>query len=145
MRSPLALALAPICALAACLSAVPAATAADPPDGHAEIDRAYHACLDQAGSTAKQLACVDQAYGAWDRVLNDNYKAAMAHLSPRNQDLLREAQRQWLAYRDADSRFQAADWSFGQGTFIRVVLADASLQIVRARALVLGSYISPGD
>lgn len=136
--------LAWLCFLVTC-HAASGASAADADDSHADIDRAYQACLDRAGTTAAQLACVDQAYGAWDKVLNETYKAALAGLSPANQELLREAQRKWLAYRDADSRFQAADWTFGQGTFFRVVLADASLQIVKARALVLDSYVSPGD
>ncbi|GAB5469215.1 MAG: hypothetical protein Kilf2KO_22450 [Rhodospirillales bacterium] len=108
-------------------------------------DKAYQACLDRADTTTAQLGCIDRAYKAWDKILNANYKAAMASLDHDNKKLLRQAQRDWLAYRDADRAFRGGSWSQGQGTIMTVILSGVDVEIVKARAQVLDSYGPLGE
>lgn len=106
----------------------------------AEIDRTHQACLDNASNVQAQLRCIDAAASAWDKVLNANYQAALTGLDDKNHKLLREAQRKWLHYRDADQAFCESDWRFGNAFEIKVFLAEAGMQIVKARAQTLSMY-----
>ena len=114
-----------------------AAETASAPD---QIDRTYQACLDSASGNQAQLRCIEAAAAAWDKVLNANYKAAAAALDDKRRALLRGAQRKWLHYRDADRAFRDSDWRFGDGFDKKVFLADAGMQIVKARAQALATY-----
>ncbi len=113
-------------------------------DGKA-IDEAYQACLDKADTTVAEYGCIDAASKGWDKLLNANYKAAMARLGAADKKLLREAQRKWLAYREADFAFRGGSWTQGQGTMLGVILADTGLQILKARAQALENYGPLGD
>lgn len=52
-------------------------------------------------------ACVAREAAAWDVVLNDEWKALMGLLTQAEKDMIRDAQRAWIAYRDADCRVAA--------------------------------------
>jgi uncharacterized protein YecT (DUF1311 family) len=51
-------------------------------------------------------ASAASAARAADRALNAQYKAASAKLSPASRLLLRNAQRSWIAFRDAQCKFE---------------------------------------
>jgi uncharacterized protein YecT (DUF1311 family) len=51
-------------------------------------------------------ACTAREYKAIDAKLNASYKALMAKISPAGQASLRNAQRTWVAYRDAECTFE---------------------------------------
>lgn len=55
--------------------------------------------------------------------------------------LLRDAQRQWLAYRDADGAFEDGPWTQGQGTMMHIILNSAAVDRVRARTQALRSCL----
>ncbi|MEO1193621.1 MAG: lysozyme inhibitor LprI family protein [Pseudomonadota bacterium] len=124
---------------AACLVSIVPARAEEVPKG-SEVDKAYQVCLDAAIYPDASFACIETASEAWDKILNANYKTAMDGLDPENQALLRDAQRKWLAYRDADARFRAGNWTLDQGRDLQVILSDTGLQILRARAQALEAY-----
>lgn len=42
-----------------------------------------------------------------DRVLNETYKAVMDQMDEESRTLLKSAQKAWIAYRDAEAKFQA--------------------------------------
>jgi uncharacterized protein YecT (DUF1311 family) len=52
--------------------------------------------------------CADKDYQKADGELNRAYKAAIAGLDGDGQKLLREAQRDWIKFRDAECTFEAA-------------------------------------
>lgn len=57
----------------------------------------------------------------------------------------KQINKSYQAYRDADAAFRGGDWQFGEGFDKKVFLAEAGLQIVRARALALSSYVPVPD
>jgi uncharacterized protein YecT (DUF1311 family) len=121
--------------LFAVLGAVPSAVAADPDP----IDRALDDCVGTAegGPTMGQVQCLRTAHDAWDRELNRVYGQLMGKLDPQSRTLLRDAQRQWLAFRDADRAFDGGPWTRDQGTLILVILNSADVDRVRDRAVAL--------
>ena len=57
--------------------------------------------------TATKASAAREARAA-DQALNARYKAASARLSPASRLLLRNAQRSWIAFRDAQCTFETA-------------------------------------
>ncbi|MDZ7888695.1 MAG: lysozyme inhibitor LprI family protein [Pseudomonas sp.] len=86
----------PIAIIATALSA--AANAAD--DGYSTT---YTTCMDQSGGvTANILNCIADEIEQQDARLNQHYKSAMRALSQEQQPQLRDVQRLWISFRDAD-------------------------------------------
>lgn len=65
--------------------------------------KAYTACMDESsGVTMNMLDCMGSETEQQDTGLNQNYKAAMQAITPAQQGQLRDAQRLWIKFRDAD-------------------------------------------
>jgi uncharacterized protein YecT (DUF1311 family) len=128
------------------LSMPASAPAGDPRDdspGNA-IDQALDECLatPEGATTTGQVMCLTRAYDAWDQQLNVVYRALMEKLDPASKTLLRDAQRQWLAYRDADRTFQGGPWTEDKGTIMRIILNSAAVDRVRTRTQALRDYLA---
>lgn len=106
----------------ACAWSLPPAFAADAP----RIDCA------QATSTVEINFCADKDYQVADKALNAAYAKALADVRKRGgekpydaksyEDAFRNAQRAWLAYRDAECKdLVAQEWSGGTGTTAAVL------------------------
>lgn len=52
--------------------------------------------------------CADKDYRKADTALNAAYRKAAAGLDAHNRDLLRESERAWIKFRDAECTYQAA-------------------------------------
>jgi uncharacterized protein YecT (DUF1311 family) len=129
---------------AALLSALPIPALAQEEDTTDPIDTALTQCLDQPDgqSTMGMIACADQAYESWDKELNAAYATLLDGMEKDSATALKDSQRKWIAYRDAEFAFQGGAWTEDLGTAMRVTLALARSDIVRARVLVLRSYAS---
>lgn len=107
------------------------------------IDTAFSACLNSPPgySTAGQLDCAAKAATAWETELNNIYGKLMHQLDPASQTLLRNSQRQWLAFRAAERKFQSGSWTRDKGTLMGVSIALNNVEIVRSRVVTLRSYL----
>jgi len=103
------------------------------------IDTALDACLEkpEGQSTAGMLECLSAAYGAWDRELNKVYGELQASLDPESKKRLLDAQRKWLAFRDAERDFLGGPWTADLGTLVRVANSEAMVDLVKSRVLAL--------
>lgn len=121
--------------LAALLLAAPAVFA-DEEKKH-PIDAKVEALFDKAGSTAEMIRAADQGTKLWDAELNRCYGELKKRIKPDAFTALQAAQRQWLAYRDA--QFKALDEFYGQfdGTMYLPMRADAGMTVIRTRAMEL--------
>lgn len=108
------------------------------------IDAQLTACLDkpEGSSTQGMVECFDAAYTAWDKALNDAYDEVIGSVDAESAALLRKSQRDWLAYRDAEQAFWAGGWTADRGSIMRVILGEANVDMVKARVLMLRSYLS---
>lgn len=62
----------------------------------------YSQCMNGANTTAAMRECSGAELKRQDNRLNRNYKKAMNSLEQEQKDKLRDAQRKWVAYRDAN-------------------------------------------
>ena len=68
--------------------------------------KSYAACLDKAGgATFAMQDCIREELERQDRRLNETYKALFDSLPEKRQAQLRDAQRKWIAFRDANCEF----------------------------------------
>jgi uncharacterized protein YecT (DUF1311 family) len=57
--------------------------------------------------------CFDKQFRAADKELNLLYGELLRRYEPKNQILLKDAERRWIAYRDAECRFETASTEDG--------------------------------
>jgi uncharacterized protein YecT (DUF1311 family) len=98
----------------------------------------YRPCAEQA--TQGIVECVAARTGEWDRRLNAAYKQAMERLeSDARRTLLRDAQRLWIGYRDANCNFYAN----AEGSLSRIEAAECLRATTASRALELERIANP--
>lgn len=92
----------------------------------------YTTCMDEsAGVTVNILNCMGSETEQQDARLNQNYKASMQALTPEKQAQLRDAQRLWIKFRDADCALLG---SLTGGTIDSVNSASCLLDMTKKRA-----------
>jgi uncharacterized protein YecT (DUF1311 family) len=106
------------------------------------LDKQFAACLDSAENqtTIGISACAVRAREAWDKELNMNYKLVMSKLSKEAQEKLKQAQRNWIAYRDKELELCYSLYGSLEGTIWSNVSANRQAEITRTRALELKAY-----
>ena len=92
---------------------------------------------------AKEQAEVDSA----NKVLDGVYRDLMSEADdPKVKTSLRDAQRTWIKWRDAEAMYIGRRVAIG-GSALRVAYAEAELKLINERIAVLKAYASqaPGD
>lgn len=91
---------------------------------------------------AKEQVEVDRANKVLDRV----YRDLLAKAEPEEQTCLREAQRAWIKWRDAEANYIARRDAVG-GSSRRVAYSEAELKLINERIEMLRTYASqaPAD
>lgn len=102
-----------------------------------QIDADLEACLDGEMSTQGMVECYGAAYEAWDAALNDVYAALRETLTSDEAAALRDAQRAWIAFRDAEQAFLASLLTPDRGTMMRITVNAMMTDMVKARVLAL--------
>lgn len=71
--------------------------------GAEELSKTYTACMEKSGGvTANMQDCIGTEYDVQDRRLNAAYKALNAASNEKRRSAIRDAQRKWIAFRDAN-------------------------------------------
>ncbi|KVM88946.1 hypothetical protein WT77_29815 [Burkholderia stagnalis] len=106
------------------------------------IEAQANACLAApAGQTTSgMIACSHQAYVAYDKRLNEVYQRVMRSADPQTRELIRQAQRQWLAYRDAQRKADNGPWRADRGSIASVDIEALNVDAIRARIQELDYY-----
>lgn len=89
-------------------------------------------------STMAMIGCISAETTVWDDLLNTEYKARRAEMLAQGgglNDKLLDAQRAWIAFRDAECALEVARW--GDGTLAGVVGANCLMEMTAARAAQL--------
>ncbi len=113
--------------------------------GTSPIDTALETCLEQNQTTAGMAQCLDQAFTAWDGELNAAYKAVMAGLPPEAKTALRTAQRDWVAFKDAQIASFRSMLAPQDGTIWPLVASRYAIDLVRKRAVELRCFAIMSD
>ena len=104
------------------------------------IDEYLESCITADPSTAGMTNCTYGAYSLWDKELNITYKTLMSSLPSTEQQALRSAQRQWIAFRDAEFKAIDALYKSKGGTIYISMRVANRLEILKTRVLQLQSY-----
>lgn len=111
------------------------------PLDHADQCLGLHAqpCMSkpEGQTTAGMVSCIGEEGAAWDAVLNREYEALRAALDEEQRAAMLDAQRKWIAFRDADCAFPRV---FVRGTLAQPWAADCVMQHTARRALELRGY-----
>ncbi|HEY9071113.1 MAG TPA: lysozyme inhibitor LprI family protein [Candidatus Ozemobacteraceae bacterium] len=123
------------------------AVATEPRDMGQEhpIDRQVTALLERDESTAGQNHAFDKGERLWDAELNRCYRDLTARLDEAGRKRLRDAQRAWLAFRDAEFARLLDVFGRKEGTMFGPMLAAARMKLVRERAQELADALRTLD
>ena len=91
---------------------------------------------------AKEQADVDKANSVLDGVYRDLMAKAQ---DPKEKTSLRDAQRAWIKWRDAEAMYIARHGGAIGGSSLRVDYAVAQLKLINERIAVLKGYRSPSS
>ncbi len=94
----------------------------------------FNECYQQALDTASRLACYEEEYATQDKRLNVAYKKLIQGIPKADQALLKNAQRQWIKYRDADFKLYS-EYSSGTGMGVFAVARKTAQVAQRAKEL----------
>ncbi len=83
------------------------------------------------GVTARMLACIGDETRVQDARLNTEYRRTLTAVSKGEKTCLRDAQRLWVQYRDANCRFRADP---DGGTLASVAASDCVMSMTTERA-----------
>ncbi|AVX03186.1 hypothetical protein MXMO3_00652 [Maritalea myrionectae] len=106
------------------------------------IGAASKVCMEEeeGGMTTMGMAsCIMRENSWWDSILNINYQNLKQVLEPNQFEDLRDAQRKWIAYRDASCAFHYNYW--GNGTMRTTAFASCMLDTTAQRAAELSGIL----
>lgn len=93
------------------------------------------------GVTVNIRSVQSEAYSRWDKELNRVYGELMNKFNTQDKLKLKEAQRAWVKFRDAESDLLWAEALFGSGgTSAPVAVSDRAREMVRQRVCTLLRY-----
>jgi uncharacterized protein YecT (DUF1311 family) len=92
------------------------------------------------GGTPEMVDCLNAKAAHWDKELTMAYRQALKDAVPEQREPLRQAERAWIKYRDANCAYYAA----GEGTIARIDAAECLRRMTQARALELSTGNAPG-
>ena len=98
--------------------------------------------MDKASSTVAMSSCIQAETQLQDQHLNRVYKQLTAKLETGPKKSLRDVQRQWIAYRDANCKFHV---QASGGTMAQLEGGMCVLDMTRERAAELERVLSPGQ
>lgn len=129
-----------IATLVAALLLGPGACRAEDMSAKNPIDTWYAKAMEKDYSTAGMRDTANQARTLWDKDMNATYGRLMARLNDRQQASLRDAQRAWLKYRDAEGAALGSIVPVQDGTIWQLSATTQAMELVRQRALQLKAY-----
>ncbi len=135
--------------LAVCLLASTLTHAIDNPDAPDHVSafqqraQTHEQGIAQTPHTTQSYGDAYAAYEAFlDQELNAAYTQLLSHLNAESGKALKQAQRQWLNYRDQEFEWIARNWTqenFGSSTIIS--RGDFRTKIIRDRVITLLHYL----
>jgi len=97
-------------------------------------------CMNSNGSM-QQYSCLEDAYKKYDKILNSIYTHALSISDENVKNKIKDSQRKWIQFRDADEQASSAYWNNGNhGTIMGIVAGYNKIYKIRERILELMLY-----
>jgi uncharacterized protein YecT (DUF1311 family) len=108
------------------------------------IDVWFDKTIESKTTTADVRTMQAEAHQRWDAVLNQLYKDVMAKLSDSDREPFKQAQRNWLRFREAEMQFLSTA-VYTDGTMAPVILSDIGLKMLKTRVCQLMTHLAELD
>lgn len=131
-----------ICLLAALFVLPFQSFAQEVADKKHRIDLKMDAASEEDPSTAGQVRAISVALDEWNDLLNSQYQNLMKSLDEAGQAKLRNSQKAWIAWRDAEKEALSAIYGKQEGTMWIPLHNYAVMNLTRERALRLQFFNS---
>lgn len=113
------------------------------PGEHPELCMGLHVnrCVDTGPGAAPggEVLCIDEESAAWTRILNAEYAMLLGRLGDEQRLALRDAQRKWAAFYEAECKFPLV---FEESALGAPWAADCRMQHAARRAMELRGYLN---
>ncbi len=109
--------------------------------GKHPIEILQEQCQEKNYSTMGMVECTQQAGKRWDSELNFAYGRLQKQVSDEAKESLKLAQRQWLKYRDEQTKAIQAVYRQREGTIWYTIAAQSVVEITRDQTLRLQSLL----
>jgi len=106
-------------------------------------EQAADATCADAATTAQMQECLGERLDEADGALNRAYRDAMDTLDQARRTRLREAQRAWIAFRDASAQFEASVAE--GGTLARLIYLETLVSMTRERIRSLAAIAASAN
>ncbi|WP_370548704.1 DUF1311 domain-containing protein [Edwardsiella tarda] len=101
------------------------------------IDNTLTKCKLSAVSTLDISSCYNTAIESWDQELNIQYKLLLKGQHKNVQSGFRNAQRDWIKYRDSEISAMQVFYRQETGTVWGIVMLESKMNIIRDKAIDL--------
>lgn len=106
-------------------------------------DEYYETCDGYDGSNMDMRQCAYQTAQYYDKLLNENYKKLMGLLDKNQQEVLKQAQRNWITLKEKEiAIYDAIYKDMGGGTMYPTMQAMENAMLNRYRTIDLEKYIA---
>lgn len=108
------------------------------------IERMLQLRLSTDYSTAGMVNAGSEAEKEYDKLLNKYYQILLNRLKEEDKEILRESQRNWIAFRDSEQKLNRllTDESYsGGGTIQGVISMSRSLELTKKRVFEIREYL----
>lgn len=112
-------------------------------DADDHIDTDLDDCLSKHGDTPGMTGCLADAQKAYDQLLNHFYQTILKTSPAAIKQQIQEAQRKWLAYKQADQK--AWDSAQAGGTIRGIIAGWHDIAITRMQIGELAYYVGGGQ
>lgn len=110
------------------------------------IDAQFEREMERSGGvTLHMREAQGRAHQAWDAELNRVYRELMSRQPGEQRALLRDAQRAWLSFRDAEEKLWWSETITGGGTLQPLLVADHGIAMLRERTCRLTRYLGDAE
>lgn len=103
------------------------------------LSSAHADCADPQNQ-AEMNQCAGDEYAAADERLNDAYKQLVQRIDEVFEPKLRQAQRAWVTFRDAECEFESMGWEGGSGR--PMVQAACLTRVTTERTKLLNEFLT---
>ena len=106
------------------------------------IDVWFDQAMDKTEGITVNIRIVQgEASSRWDQELNRVYSELLAKLKGTDKNRLKEAQRAWIKFRDAEAEWLWSEAMYGQGgTLAPVIVSDVGRDFLKQRVCQLQRY-----
>ncbi len=108
-----------------------------------KIDIWLEEAIKKDSSTAGMREATNEAREMWDKEMNETYQRLLDRSSEEQKEILKAAQKAWVAFRDANGELITEFVVKDGGTAHQLIATSMGYQMVKDRALQLKAYETP--